>query len=250
MLVLRETCPQCGSRWFKRNGHIHTGKPNHRCNLWGRAFVHNLGQPVITAEQRMLVERLLPERISLRGICRAVGVGLQWLVQCMVERFQAVADHPCVEPPSSTPAVTLQRLEVELGGLWSFAGKQAKRYWPWIALDTTTRQVLAFHVGDRSSQSAQALWEKIPAVYQQHAVFYTDHYAAYTGIIPSAQPRTISRFSYKTNPVECCNCTLRQWVSRRVQAPLSCSKKLSTHIGAIKYFIGDDNLTRCVTLLG
>jgi hypothetical protein len=31
---------------------------------------------VITEEQRALIERLLLERISLRGICRAVGVGL------------------------------------------------------------------------------------------------------------------------------------------------------------------------------
>ena len=42
-------------------------------------------------------------------------------------------------------------------------------------MDATTRQVIAFHVGDRSGQSAEALWEKIPAMYQEPAVFYTDH---------------------------------------------------------------------------
>jgi hypothetical protein len=46
------------------------------------------------------------------------------------------------------------------------------------------------------------------------------------------------------------NCTLRQRVSRRVRATLSFSKKLAHHIGAIKYFICHDNLTRHTALPG
>jgi insertion element IS1 protein InsB len=76
--------------------------------------------------------------------------------------------------------------------LWSFVGKKANRHWVWIAMDGTTRQVIAFYVGDRSDQSAQALWETIPAVYQERTVFDTDHYAVYAQVIPSAQHRAIS----------------------------------------------------------
>jgi insertion element IS1 protein InsB len=244
----REACPQCGSTWYKRNGHIHTGKQNHRCKLCGRAFVLVPENHVLTEEQRALIERLLLEKISLRGICRAVRVGLQWLLQFMVERFQEAPEHLYVEPPSGTPAVMLQRLEAELDELWSFVGKKENHHWVWIAMDATTRQVLAFHVGDRSSQSAQALWEKIPAVYQEHAVFYTDRYAAYTGVIPPTKHRAISKLARKTNHIERFNCTLRQRISRLVRATLSFSKKLSNHIGAIKYFICDYNLTRCAAL--
>jgi IS1 family transposase len=139
---------------------------------------------VITEEQRALIARLLLERISLRGICRAVGVGLQWLLQFTVERFQAAPEHLHVELPSSAPVVILQRLEAELDELWSFVGKKANRQWVRIALDAATRQVIAFHVGDRSGRSAQALWEKIPAAFQERATFYTDQYAVYTGVIP------------------------------------------------------------------
>jgi insertion element IS1 protein InsB len=85
--------------------------------------VLNPENQVITEEQRTLIERLLLERISLRGICRAVGVGLQWLWQVMVERFQAAPEHLYVKPPGGTPAVILQRLEAELDELWSFVGK-------------------------------------------------------------------------------------------------------------------------------
>jgi transposase-like protein len=87
-MIPRAACPQYGSTWFKRNGHSHTGKQNHRCKLCGRAFVLEPENSEITEEQRTLLEHLLLERISLRGICRAVGVGLRWLLQFMVERFQ------------------------------------------------------------------------------------------------------------------------------------------------------------------
>ena len=64
-----------------------------------------------------MIARLRLERISLRGICRAMGVGLQWLLQFMVGRFQEAPEHLYVEPPSSTPAVILQRVEAELDEL-------------------------------------------------------------------------------------------------------------------------------------
>jgi len=92
----------------------------------------------------------------------------------MVARFQAAPEHLYVTSPSGTQTVILQRLEAELDELWSFVAQKANRYWVWIAMDATTRQVIAFHVGDRSGQSAKALWEKLPVVYQKQAMFYTD----------------------------------------------------------------------------
>ncbi len=173
-MVEREACPQGGSRQYKRNGHIHTGKQNHRCKTCGRAFVLVAENHIITDEQRALVERLLLERISLRGICRAAGVGLRWLLHFMVERFQAAPEHLHVEHTAGGQRVLLYQLKAEADEMWSFVGKKTNRQWLWLALEAHTRQVLAFHVGDRSGQGAQALWEKIPAVYQEQATFYTD----------------------------------------------------------------------------
>jgi insertion element IS1 protein InsB len=70
----------------------------------------------------------------------------------------------------------------------------------------------------------------------------------YMGIIPAAQHRPIAKLARKTNHVERFNCTLRQRVSRLVRATLSFSKKLSNHIGAIKYFICDYNVTKDAAL--
>ena len=229
---------------------MHTGKQNHRGKRCGRAFVLHPENPVITEEQRPLMERLLLERLSLRGSCRAVGVGLRWLLPFRVERLRAAPDHLNVKRPASPPAGILHRLEAEMDELGSFVGAKANRHWVWLALDATTRPILAFHVGDRSGQSAKALWEQIPSVYQEQATFYTDQYEVYKGVVPSAQHRAISKLARKTNHVERFNCTLRQRVSRLVRATLSFSKNLANQIGSIKYFICDYNLTRCAALPG
>jgi insertion element IS1 protein InsB len=146
--------------------------------------------------------------------------------------------------------VLLHRLEAEVEERWSFVGKKANRQWVWIAMYALSRQIIAVYVGDRSGQSAQAWWGKIPTEYQEQAMFYTDCYEAYKGVIPPAQHRAITKLARKTNHVERFNCTLRQRVSRLVRATLSFSKKLANHIGAIKYFICDDNVTKGAGLPG
>jgi insertion element IS1 protein InsB len=117
-------------------------------------------------------------------------------------------------------------------------------------MDATTRQVIAFHVSDRSGESAEALWESIPAAYQERALFYTDQYEVYRSVIPLAQHRAITKLARKTNHVERFNCTLRQRVSRLARATLSFSNKLSNDLGAIRYFICDYNLTKGAALPG
>ena len=142
----------------------------------------------------------------------------------------------------------LHRLEAEIDELWSFVGTKANRHWVWIAMDVSTRQVVAFPGGDRSGQSAEALWTRIPPMYQERATFYTDQDEVDKGVSPPAQHHAITRLARKTNHVERFNCTLRQRVSRLVRVTLSFSKSLPNHIGAIKYFICNYNLTRGAAL--
>ena len=247
-MVVRDACPACGSTQFKKNGHIHSGKQNHQCKACGRQFVASAEDRIISYEQRTLIEHLLCERLSLRGICRAVGVSLTWLLHFMVERFVACPDHLHVQLPVSPTDVVIRRLEAEADELWSFVGKKANKQWLWIAMDAKTRQVIAFHVGDRSRETAKELWAKIPLVYREQARFHTDQYEAYQGVIPPAQHKAITKKARKTNHVERLNNTLRQRVSRLVRETLSFSKKLANHIGAIKYFICHYNLTKATAL--
>jgi transposase-like protein len=119
-MVVRDACPGCGATQFKKNGHIHSGKQNHRCKACGRPFVASAEERIIADEQRTLIEHLLHERISLRGICRAVGVSLTWLSHLMVERFAACPDHLHVQLSVRPTAVVIRQLEAEADEMWSF----------------------------------------------------------------------------------------------------------------------------------
>jgi len=163
-MSMRAACPECESQQFKKNGHIHNGKHNHQGKACGRQFVRDATNRVIVDEQRPLVERLLCEKISLPGSCRAIGVSIRWLMDFMVARFAAVPDHLQVQPLAASREVRLGCLEVEADELWRFVQKKATPYWIWIARDKQTRQIIAFHVGDRSQESAKQLWANIPAV--------------------------------------------------------------------------------------
>ena len=166
----------------------------------------------------------------------------------MVECFAACPDHLHVRLPNRPTDVVILQLEAEADEMWSFVQKKANRQWIWIAVDATTRQIIGFHVGDRSRDGAKELWAKIPVVYREQATFHTDQYEAYTGVIPAERHRAITKKARKTNHIERFNNTLRQRVSRLVRETLSFSKKLANHIGAIKYFICHYNLTKTTAL--
>ena len=138
----------------------------------------------------------------------------------------------------------IQRLKVEADEMASFVQKKANKQWIWLAMDAKTRQIIAFHVGNRSRKSFKKLWAMIPQAYRQHATFYADQYVVYTGVIPAAQHCPIGKLARKTNHIERFNNTLRQRVSRLLRSALSFSKTLTNHIGAIKYFICHYNLTK------
>jgi insertion element IS1 protein InsB len=162
------------------------------------------------------------------------------LVQCI----EALPDHLHGEPVACHPNVLMPRLEVEADDMSSFGQKQANKQWRWMAMDATTRHVMAFYLGNRRRRGAKRLWAKSPQVYRQHATVYTDQYVVYEGVIPAARHKAISTLARKTKHIERFNNPLRQRVSRHGRERFSFSKKLANHLGVIKSFICHDNLTR------
>ena len=148
-MIIRDVCPQCQSPKFKKNGHFHNGKQNPHCHDCGRQFVQCFEQYLISDDKRGLIERLLVERISLRGICRAVGVSLRWLMDFMITRFKALPDHLHVQPVTSPRDVLMGRLDVEADESWSFVKQKANKQWLWIAMDAPggSRVCIALHKG-------------------------------------------------------------------------------------------------------
>jgi IS1 family transposase len=71
------------------------------------------------------------------------------------------------------------KLNVQMDELWSFVDNKGNQQWFWLAIDADTREIIGCHIGDRSRESAIALWQSIPAVYRQCAKVYTDYWEAY-----------------------------------------------------------------------
>ena len=126
----------------------------------------------------------------------------------------------CVAPPED--------LVVELDELWTFVEKKRQPRWVWIAMERSTRRVLAWRrgvpsrwvVGDRSEETAFKLWNRLPLSPAQRlqGTFCTDPWPAYNEPLLGVKRLT------RTNHVERLNCTLRQRMGRLVRKSLSLSK--------------------------
>lgn len=130
-MIIRDCCPQCGSVQFKKNGYLPSGKQSHRCKACGRQFVLQFEQRLASEQERALIKRLLCERLSLHGICRAVGVTMRWLMGFIVECYEAAPDHLNVQLPEQPYSVVLRRLDVEADEMQSFVGSKANKQWLW-----------------------------------------------------------------------------------------------------------------------
>ncbi len=226
-----ESCPSCGSKQFTKNGSIHNRKAKYRCRNCGHQFVKNSTKIWVTQQQKELIDKLLLEKISLRGIARVVGVSWRWLQNYVNQKFNQVPRQINV---SDKPK---GKLTIECDELWSFVDSKNNQYWVWLAIDRKTREIVGCYIGDRSRESAKKLWASLPPVYRQCAVAYTDFWEAYTKVIPPQRHRQVYKDSGETNHIERVNNTLRQRISRLVRETLSFSKKVENHMVAIWYFI-------------
>ena len=62
-----------------RNGRLRSGTPNFLCRGCDRRFVERPRKGPVSDDRKDLVRRLLPERVSLRGIARVTGLSRSWL---------------------------------------------------------------------------------------------------------------------------------------------------------------------------
>ncbi|PZO56271.1 MAG: IS1 family transposase [Phormidesmis priestleyi] len=179
------TCPRCDSSAVVKNGFIHTGKQNHRCKDCGRQFVENPENKIISSESKVLVDKLLLEKIPLAGIARVVEVSEPWLQDYVNKKYESVSREVKVRPKKKG------RLTIQCDEAWSFVGNKGNKQWIWLAIDEETREIVGVYVGRRNRSGARGLWASLPAVYRQCAVAYTDFWEAYEQVIPSQRHRAV-----------------------------------------------------------
>jgi IS1 family transposase/transposase-like protein len=224
-------CSNCGSEDIMKNGTTRRGKQNYKCRDCGRQFVENPQWKRREPDSTTMIDRLLLEKIPLAGIARVLKLSESWLQGYVNQCYEKVLRQVQVLPKPKG-ALRVQRDE-----LWSFVDDKGNKQWVWLALDVKTREIVGCHIGDRSADSALALWQALPGVYRQCALIYTDHWEAYKAVLPSQRHHSVGNETGLTSYIERFNNTLRQRVARLVRQTLSFSKKLDNHIGAIWNFI-------------
>jgi len=243
MCEKKERCPYCLSTNLHPKGwNTKRTKRRFKCGNCKRHITSNGKRWFVSDEQRSLVDRLLLEKLSLRGICRAVGISLCWLLHYTGKLYARQAKDLHYKYVKGS-AFDLQRIDFEADEMWSFVQKKTNKKWIWIVQCRRTRQVVAFHVGKRDRNAAKELWKKIPKVVQDKGYYHTDDWDAYKGVFPEGRHRS-SKMKKETNHVERLNNTIRQRVSRLVRKTLSFSKKTKNHIGALRYFFCHYNLNK------
>ena len=234
-------CPKCQRPGAVKNGHVaSSGKQNWLCRACGRQFVANPSRHAMNEAEKSIARALLKERVSLRGIARALKVSPGQVLSFFEAEAEELPEDLGFESTRAGPIVCYA-VDLALDGLWSFVRRKTNKQWVWFALDTDTRQIVAFHVGGRSEAGAGGLWNNLPLGYRQHATFYTDLWEAYALVIPARQHVPSDKGSGFASYIERFNCTLRQRASRLVRKALSFSKKLANHIAAIKLFVCEYN---------
>jgi insertion element IS1 protein InsB len=236
-----ERCPYCLSQNLRQKGwNSKRTKKRFKCGGCKKHLVLGGKSWFVSDLQIELVDSLLMERLSLRGICRVVKVSLSWLMKYIERLYEKQPDNLNYRVPNA-PEINLQLIDCELDEMWSFVHKKKNKKWIWIAQCRKTRQVVAFYVGDRSRNSAKELWKRIPSNLRKKGCFYSDDWDAYKSVFPEERHK-YSKIKKDTNHLERLNNTIRQRVSRLVRKTLSFSKKLKNHISAIKYFFCNYNL--------
>lgn len=217
----KRVCPTCSSEQVIKNGSVHNGKPKYQCKSCGRQFVINPTNSPISEETKQLIDRLLLERISLRGIARVTQVSWSWLQDYVNQKLART-------PRQVKVSVKLPgKMIVECDEMWSFVDSKKNEVYIWLAIDRNSRKIVGCFVGDRTRKSARKLWASLPETYQQSAVAYTDFWQAYKTVIPPKRHKAVDKETGLTNHVERLNNTFRQRVSRLVRESLSFSKKLN-----------------------
>lgn len=153
-------CPSCSSALIKKNGHIHNGKQNYRCLKCSRQFVLEPAQKTIDEKTKDLIRRVLLERISLEGVCRAFEVSMPWLLEFIDGLIAQLPENLNAEVVAEDDEIEVIVLEAD--ELWSYVGSKENPQWLWLVMHSKTRQIVAMQVGARNKQTAEKLFFKLP----------------------------------------------------------------------------------------
>ena len=169
-----------------RSGHQKNGEQEYKCNRCGTRFNRRKGTPLegLRTPNYVIVMAMILYMCSMSVAMIAVATGKQ---EKTVERWiRRIAPHceRLIEQELSKQNHDFTSVYLQMDELWSYLWRKKTKIWIWAGIDVPTRLFLAFHVGDRSSDSAKALIKTIKArIHGVPRLVTTDGLEAYVGQI-------------------------------------------------------------------
>lgn len=143
--------------------------------------------------KRVMILNLLVEGSSMRSVSRVTGVSINTVTKLMVEAGEACAAYH----DETVQDVTASRIQCD--EIWSFCYAKAKNVprakaapdgagdvWTWTALDSDSKMILAYEVGDRSAATAIEFMDDLRARLSNRVQLTTDGHKAYLDAVEGA----------------------------------------------------------------
>ena len=102
---------------------------------------------------------------------------MTWLQKFVNDFYRRVSCQIKTKPETSLD------LGIECDELWSFVKSKENAVYIWLAINRKTHQIIGVHLGNRSRNSAQEIWDSLPQKYRERATVYTDLWLSYQEVI-------------------------------------------------------------------
>lgn len=143
--------------------------------------------------KRVMILSMLVEGMSMRSISRTVGVSINTVTKLLVDAGEACAAYH----DETVHNVSAKRVQCD--EIWSFCYAKAKNVpeakaapegagdvWTWTAIDSDSKMILAYEVGDRSGATALEFMDDLAARLANRVQLTTDGHKAYLEAVEGA----------------------------------------------------------------
>ncbi|MEM0991027.1 MAG: IS1 family transposase [Pseudomonadota bacterium] len=143
--------------------------------------------------KRTMILSMLVEGMSMRSISRTVGVSINTVTKLMIEAGEACAAY------HDDAVRDVKASKVQCDEIWSFCYAKQKNVaaaknapngagdvWTWTALDSDSKMILAYEVGDRSAATAIEFMDDLRSRLANRVQLTTDGHKAYLEAVEGA----------------------------------------------------------------
>jgi len=147
----------------------------------------------LSLQKRVLILNMLVEGMSMRSISRTVGVSINTVTKLLVEAGQACAAY------HDETVQEVKAARVQCDEIWSFCYAKAKNVktakaaptgagdvWTWTAIDSDSKMILSYEVGDRSAATAIEFMDDLRSRLATRVQLTTDGHKAYLEAVEGA----------------------------------------------------------------